>query len=646
MNIAITPLQKVFIIILLLSVSCKKKDLTLSSPNGRIMAAVEINDDGQISFRITSNDMDVLQSSRMGIVREDADFSANLSLEKVSKTKKVSDSYEMKHGKQRHYQYEANEKIYQFTNQNGESMEIIFRVSNQGVAYRYSFPEKSDDIKKITRELSAFSFPEGTATWIQPRAKAKSGWESSNPSYEENYQQNIKVTALESTETGWVFPALFKTGEQWLLISETAPDKNYCGTRLLKGDQANELVIGFPEEVEHSHGGQVNPESTLPWLTPWRIVAIGNLSEITASTLGTDLAAPALYDDIAYVIPGRSSWSWVMLKEDSIIYDVQKRFIDYSADMGWEYSLIDVNWDTQIGYDKIKELSEYAAEKNVGLLLWYNSAGDWNTTPYHPRDMLLTSESRQKEFSRLREMGIRGIKIDFFGGDGQSVMKYYQEIFEDAHQYQLMVNCHGSTLPRGWQRTYPNLVTMEAIKGFEFVTFEQSNADQQPITATIAPFSRNVFDPMDFTPMGFSEIPGINRLTSNAFELATAVIFLSGVQHYAETDRGMAAIPVYVKEMIKEIPVAWEESHLVDGFPGKLVVIARKKGDSWFVAGLNGENMAKDITFSLPFVETKKGSLITDGGDNRTFIQHEVLMDDTKQLNVQMIPYGGFVMKF
>ncbi|MGZ3881758.1 MAG: glycoside hydrolase family 97 catalytic domain-containing protein, partial [Flavisolibacter sp.] len=306
--------------------------------------------------------------------------------------------------------------------------------------------------------------------------------------------------------------------------------------------------------------------------------------------------------------------------------------------------LVDAAWDQKIGYDKIKELSRYAASKKVGLLLWYNSSGDWNTVKYTPKSKLLTHEDRLKEFGRLRDMGIKGVKIDFFGGDGQSVMKYYIDILKDAAQFQLMVNFHGATLPRGWQRTYPNLLTMEAIKGFEYITFSQHDADAEPNHAAMLPFTRNAFDPMDFTPMNLYKIETsrVTRRTSSAFELATSVIFLSGIQHFAESPGGMEHVPVYVQLFLKELPTRWDDVKFIEGYPGKYVVLARKAGNKWYLACINGENSERTVNLDLSSFSKQKGYLITDGNEQLTFTTSPVRANSLNSIKVQ--PNGGFVL--
>jgi hypothetical protein len=644
--------SKVFV--LLLSMSClspcsaKENEYSLSSPDKKITVYFWMSEDKTACYRVEFSDTAILQKSKLGIIREDADFSKDLSLESASGVEAIKTDYEMLQGKRHHYSYAGNKRVFHLKNASGKKMDVIFQVSNDGVAFRYYFPGKSETIKKIAEETTSFHFIPGTKTWIQPMTDAKTGWCQVTPCYEEHYQQGIEVEKLPLNKAGWVFPALFQFESYWMLITETAPDRNYCGCRLKRDSAGNEFFIGFPQKPEIYPGGPCDPESRLPWFTPWRIIAIGDsLKTIVESTLGTDLANPAKMEDISFVKPGRASWSWVLLKDGSVVYNVQKRFIDFASDMKWEYCLIDAYWDTQIGYDRIAELADYAAVKNVGLLLWYNSAGNWNTTPQTPKNKLLTHEDRVKEFARLKEMGIKGIKVDFFGGDGQSMMAYYQDIFEDAAQFGLVVNCHGATIPRGWQRTYPHLLTMEAIRGFEFVTFEQMNADLEAKHCCVLPFTRNVFDPMDFTPVCFSEIPRIKRVTTNGFELALSVIFFSGIQHYAETPEGMAGVPDYVKNFMREIPSYWDDTRFIDGFPGKLVVIARKSKDTWYLAGINGENIEKSINLELPFLENiKTGMLITDGVDNRSFNMQKITFTPGKLLGMKLKGNGGFVIKF
>ena len=620
----------------------------LTSPDGNINVKFDLSPEGNVTYRVTCRGQEVIQSSRLGIVREDADFASGLILDSVSAICPINYEYEMLQGKKQHYSYAGSERRFYLTNSTGLKMDIVFRISNDGIAFRYIFPEQSKDLKTINKEISEFHFAPQTRVFIQPMQAAKSGWCQVNPGYEEYYLQGVLLEELPYSVPGWVFPALFQNGDIWLLISETAPDRNYCGCRLQQDTTNNAFYVDFPQPTEVFPGRILKPTSSLPWSTSWRIIAIGKgLKNIVESTLGTDLSDPAKFSDISYVKPGRSSWSWVLLKDDSTVYDVQKRFIEYAAEMHWEYCLIDADWDRKIGYEKLGDLTTYAKSKNVGIIVWYNSSGDWNTTTYSPKSKLLTHADRLREFRRLKEMGISGVKVDFFGGDGQSVLVYYQDIIEDAAEFGLLVNCHGATLPRGWQRTYPNLLTMEAVRGYEYVTFEQDNADLEPNHACMLPFTRNVFDPMDFTPVCFSEVPGIRRVTTNGFELATSVIFWSGIQHFAVIPRGMAAVPDYVKTFMQKVPVVWDETRFIDGFPGKLVVLARRSGKTWYIAGINGENVEKILRLDLPFLnDNQTATIITDGDDNRSFSTRDITIVPGKKIELTIRGNGGFVIRF
>jgi len=613
----------------------------INSPDKSLKVTVVLTN-RQLFYAISRNGAEVLKNSSLGLVRSDKDFSKNLSILSVSKNTTVQDTYTLKNSKRLTNNYLANKKVIHLQNPSKKYLDVIFQVSNDGVAFRYYFPEHDTTIKELTEEKTSFNFFEGSKAWMQPMSVAKTGWESTNPSYEEYYQKEINVGTAAPTSAGWVYPALFNYKDTWLLVSETGLDSNYCATRLKQNAPNGNYEVGYPDQREAFTGQNVNPKSQLPWYTPWRIIAVGNLKTVTESTLGTDLAAPAksnINPDLFQL--GKASWSWIILKDNSINYEIQKKYIDFAADMKWEFCLVDADWDRKIGYDKIQELSNYAKSKNVGLLLWYNSAGDWNTVKYTPKNKLTNQESRQKEFAILQKIGIKGIKVDFFGGDGQSMIKYYLEIFEDAAKFGLSVNCHGATLPRGWQRTYPNLLTMESIKGMEFITFDQNNANEEPLHATTIPFTRNVFDPMDFTPMTLYKIPNIKRNTTSGFELALPVIFQSGIQHLAETPDGMAKVPAFVKTFLQEFPSGWTDTKLIDGYPGKFVVMARKSGNKWYIAGINGATYPKEINFDATKFGAKRARLITDGTEELSFTERD--LSPNANVKITMKPHGGFV---
>jgi alpha-glucosidase len=621
-------------------------EYNVSSPDKNI--TVTCNPQKAI-YRVSYKGESLFADSKLGVIREDEDFFKNLKVMKVSSPALVKDSYSMLTAKKKNITYVATEIVIETQSASGKKMNIIFRVSNDGVAFRYEFPETSSDKKKITSEETTFHFQEGTKAWLQPKAEAQSGWEHSNPSYEAHYMMDIDAGTPSPTKNGWVYPALFKYKDVWMLITEAALGKTYCGTDLQQNAPDREYKIGFPQAPEIFTGGALNPESSLPWKTPWRIIVLGDMKTIVESTLGTDLALPAIKMDNSFIKPGKASWSWILKKDDSTVFKVQKKYVDFAADMKWQCCLLDATWDKLMGYDSVRILSEYAQKKNVGLLLWYNSAGDWNTVKFTPKDKLLTHESRVKEFSRLHSMGIKGIKVDFFSGDGQSMINYYQDILEDAAANQILVNFHGATLPRGLHRTYPNLMTTEAVFGYEMITFGQNNADKAPEHSVMSALVRNAFDPMDFTPMNLYKIPRIKRVTTSAFELATSVIFLSGIQHYAESPDGMKHVPEYVKDFLRKLPNSWDGVKFIDGYPGKLYVVARKGGNRWYVSGINGENVEKSLTLDLSFLKNKKGQLIASGNatsDEPSFSTTVVTVPASGKININLKGNDGFVMVF
>ena len=628
--------------------SCANKvSESLTSPDKQLTVKVYVTERQTLAYSVMRGAQPIILPSSLGLQLTTADFTQGVSIDSRSAITPVTDNYEMRVGKKRAISYSANEQTFFITSAQKQKLALTFRVSDDGVAFRYAITDPVIATKQFVKEASSFTVAPSAKAWLQPMSVAQTGWSNTNPSYEEHYQIEVPVGTEPTLKQGWVFPALFNANDNWIVISETAMDGSWHGSHLQQGASANEYTLAPPQEAEvfisaTGAKGALLANSKGAMVSPWRIIAIGSLAQIMESTLGTDLAAPAIAMDQSFIKPGHSSWSWAILKDDFTTFDVQKKFIDYAADMHWDYTLIDADWDKKIGYEKLQELVKYAAQKNIGILVWYNSSGAWNQTPYSPKSQLITHEQRTAVFSRLKKIGVKGVKIDFFGGDGQSFMQYYLDILNDAAAHQLLVNFHGATLPRGWQRTYPNLMTMESIKGFEFTTFTQ--ADQDPVAAHVATalFARNIFDPMDFTPMAFGDIPNIKRVTENSFELAESVLMISGVQHFAEIPEGMATAPEYVKDLLRELPREWDDVKFIDGYPGKFAVVARKAGDAWYIAGINAEKSVKTITLDASFVGDKKGYLITSGSSPRSFDKKETSSKAPHTISLR--PSAGFVM--
>ena len=618
----------------------------VSSPNGRVAVTFTLSPEGEARYSVDLAGQPVLQPSRLGLVREDADFSRGLRLTGQTPIERVTDDYELLTSKRKVNHYVANRRVVHLQGRNGEPLNVIFQVSDDGVAFRYEFSRASSKVHRLQAEASSFKFLAGTHAWLQPMAVAKSGWKGVNPSYEEIYERDIEAGAPPPTGVGWIYPALFKSGDVWLLVSEGSLPRNYAGTRLRSTWRSSEYAVAFPDPLEGMRGGPVNPESTLPWITPWRFIVIGTLKTIVESTLGTDLAekpkagsAPTPANG-----PGKASWSWPLLGDDQTNYAVQKRFIDYAADMGWQL---------HAGRCALGHADRLRQTEGAGRLRAHEGCEDSRLVQLRGRlERFAADAARPHAHAREPRAGVRAAEGHGRRGPeggflrrrrADRVIAYYRDILDDAAPYGFLMNFHGATLPRGWQRTYPNLMTMEAVRGLEFVTFEQKNAEDEPTHAAMLPFTRNVFDPMDFTPMVLDRIQRIERRTTSAFELALSVLFTSGIQHYAEIPEGMAKAPDYVREFLRHVPSVWDDVRFIDGFPGKHVVIARRAGAQWYVAGINAE--PKDVTLDLDLSGLPgAGTLITDGdGGNLSFDSKPVQLTPEQRLPVRMKPRGGFV---
>lgn len=624
--------------------SCGSKSDKYKSPDGKVEVTIA-SDSAALKYSVSYDGKVVLEPSVLGLVRGDADFSA-LEITGVE-SKIVEDSYVTPAEKKLNNSYKANRVVFDVSNKEGNKMKIEFHIADNGVAFRYVFDETSTDDKTIEKELTSFKFPAEAKAWLHPHDDVKNCWAQTCPSYEDNYIVDVAVGTKAPKAAGWSFPALFQSNGTWVLVTEAGLEPPYCGTRLGQNSDGGEYFVEFPQRGETMEPTDpITPIAKLPLNSPWRVIMVGGLDNIIENTMVTDVSEPSRIADIDFVKPGIAAWSWGVEKDNSVNYDRQKQYIDYASSMTWEYVLIDVEWDKRIGYDRMQELIDYAKSKNVGLILWYNSSGDWNTTHYTPKSALLEKDARRKEFERISQMGVKGIKVDFWPGDGPSAIQYYYEMMQDAADYKLLVNFHGTTVPRGWSRTFPNLMTLESIKGFEFITFAQETADLAPEHCATAVFSRNVVGPMDFTPVCFGEIPNIQRRTSNGFEIALTVLFQSGIQHYVEVPESMVQQPDYVREYMKQVPRVWDDIKFIDGFPAKYAVFARKTGDRWYVAGINAEKEVKELDLDLSKLNIQKaGTMITDGDTNRTFSQKEVNIENGK-LKVQVQPNGGFVIVF
>ena len=626
--------MKFFIVMAMLLASsvASAENKQITSPDGKLVVTVA-DMDGRPSYSVSYDNVLFLKPSPLGMIANIGDFSSGMSLEKNVSTNKIDETYELASIKKSKVHYVANEAVFSFTQQGKTIYDVIFRISNNDVAFKYKMYPQGETLSCVVKqEATGFVFPDGTTTFLCPQSKPMGGFARTSPSYETSYTAD-DVAGKNGWGEGYTFPCLFRNGDNgWVLVSETGVNGGYCASRLL-GHKGGTYTIGFPQEGEANGNGTVSPGIALPGETPWRTITVGKtLAPIVETTVPFDVVKP-LYPAKGEYTYGRGSWSWIIGMDGSTNYKEQLRYIDFSAAMGYQSVLVDALWDKQIGRDKIEELAKYGKDKGVALYLWYNSNGYWNDAPQTPRGIMDNAIARRKEMKWMQSIGIRGIKVDFFGGDKQMTMQLYEDILSDANEYGLLVIFHGCTLPRGWERMYPNFASSEAVLASENLHFSQGSCDNEAFNATLHPFIRNTVGSMDFGGSALNKYynadnapRGSRRVTSDVYALATAVLFQSPVQHFALAPNNLTDAPAWAIDFMKEVPTTWDEVRFIDGYPGKYVILARRHGDKWYIAGVNAQKETLKLKVNLP--------MFSNGEKVRLFSDDKVLQGGVKQIGI------------
>jgi hypothetical protein len=638
----------------------RKNEMAVNSPDKKLSFSLCLSANGELSYSVKMvsgvvEKIKIVESSPLGILLSDQSFAYSLSFQSASPVEAVNEEYELISGKRLKNSAIANQCSFSFKNENGAEMAILVRMFDEGFAFRYIIPRDSNSSYTVKKELTCFHIPVNGKAWIEPYDTLQK-W---GPAHEVGYENAVLIGTRSPKSTGWAFPALFSYPDSWCLLSEADVDTTYCASHLEARCDSGHYKLAFPWAHELYGKGEVNPSGKGSVHTPWRVGIVGSsLKTIVESNVIAHLARPCQLKDVNWIKPGRSSWSWWGDVFSPTNVPLLKKYVDFSAQMGWEYTLIDANWH-YIPEKEFKELAAYAQSKNVGLLLWYNSAGPY-TQVYEvgPLDRVHTHELRVKEFTRLRELGIKGVKVDFFQSDKQVIMKYYEDLAKDAADFHLLFNAHSATIPRGWYRTYPNFLSMEAVKGAEQYP-QKDFTEKAAMWNTILPFTRNVVGPMDYTPVTFSDRGAANseepatankdsiyarHLTTNAHELALSVVFQCGIQHFADRATSYLSQPAEVIKFLKDIPVAWDDTYFIDGYPGEFILIARKRNNEIFLGGINGKDTPKVVEFNLGFLPDGEFTLnlITDGSDDRSFGFSGCHIGSKEKVKITMMPYGGF----
>lgn len=580
----------------------------LKSPDGRLAVSVSA-ENGIPTYSVTYDGVVFLEPSALGLKTNIGDFTRQMVLEERSSVSPIDESYQLATVKESHIRYQANAQTFTFF-QNGKKIyDVVFQVSDNDIAFKYRmYPQGATLCCVVEEEATGFVLPQGSTSFLCPQVEPMGGFARTYPSYETPYTVDEPV-GKNGWGQGYTFPCLFRNGDKgWVLISETGVSSDYCASRLL-GKEGGHYAIGYPDQREFNGNGTAAPGIALPGETPWRTITLGTtLAPIVETTVAFDVVKP-LYEPSQTYQYGAGTWSWIIGGDASMNYDEQKRYIDFSAAMGYQSVLVDALWDTQVGRDKIAELARYAAGKGVALYLWYNSNGYWNDAPQSPRGIMHNTISRRKEMKWMKSIGIRGIKVDFIGSDKQLGMKFYEDVLADANDYGLLVIFHGCTLPRGWERMYPNFVACEAVLASENMNFSQKSCDAEAFNACLHPFIRNTVGSMDFGGSTLNryynlknEPRGSHRVTSDVFALATAVLFQSPVQHFAMAPNNLTDAPQWAVEFMKQVPTTWDEVKFIDGYPGRYVILARRHADKWYVAAVNAQAETLKVKVKLPML--------------------------------------------
>lgn len=634
--------------IIAMGAAARAQDISVSSPDKNIQVKIALQA-GKPVYSVIFKGESFLEPSPLGLSTNVGDYSQQMTY--ISqKENRVEESYTLPNIKKSQVNYLANELVTTWQNPNKQAIEVTFRVSNNDVAFRYKVLRSGKAACVVVeKELSGFDFPQQTTTFLTPQATPMIGWERTKPSYEEEYTADAPLGAPSKYGVGFTFPALFRIGTRgWALISETGVNGSYCGAKLSEGTKEGIYSIAFPEPGENNGIGSVTPAMAFPAETPWRTITIGsNLKPIVETTVAFDLVKPLMAPSKEYTY-GRSVWSWIMWQDGSINYEDQIKYIDLAAAMGYEYSLVDNWWDTRIGRDKVEQLAAYAKSKNVSLMIWYNSNGFWNDAPQGPKQCMNTAIAREKEMAWLKKIGVKGIKVDFFAGDKQATMQLYEDILADANRYGLLVIFHGATMPRGWERMYPNYAGSEAVLASENLIFTQHANDNEAFNATLHPFIRNTTGSMEFGPVLLNKRHnrenngGTIRKTTDVFQLATAVLFQNPVQVFSLAPNNLQDAPALVIDFMKQVPTTWDETRFIDGYPGKYAVLARRHKDKWYLAAINAQPETLKLKVNLGMFGNNSLVKYSDDKDRKPVMENAAA-DKKGNIDIEVRSGGGVI---
>ena len=558
------------------------------SPNGKVEWR-EKADGYAVVYHDGNSECEVLDITDVGMLMKDGG-GKDLKLKTKTPVKAVKDTYTMIGGKRRECSNEANETTYLYIDNIGRQQSLTVRAYNDGVAFHYALDGLQHT--RPTEELTTYRIPEGTKRWMQK--------------WTEPYEEFFPLaTTGENENRRWGYPALIQPSDNvFALITEAGIERGNSASSLYNDRNKEQYRVVMDVNQQNATGR---------WTSPWRVIIVGKLEDVVTSTLVTDVSEPCRIEDTSWIKPGSVSWIYWAYNHGSNDYQIIRQYVDMAVDMHWPYVLIDAEWDEMKNGGSIEDAIRYALDRGIKPLLWYNSSTAWLKAwgAPGPHERLNAPELREREFAWLEKMGVAGVKIDFFAGDKQETMEYCIDLLECAARHHLLVNFHGATIPRGWQRTYPNLMSVEAVYGAEWYN---NNATLTPKAAAhnaTLPFTRNVIGPMDYTPCTFSDSQH-PHITTHAHELALSVLFESPLLHWADKPESYLAQPRDVRDFMSALPTTWDETRLLGGYPGEWVVMARRSGSTWYVTGINGKDTAQTLSFDTSILPKGRYTLFTD----------------------------------
>ena len=464
----------------LLSASCgSKKEQVAVSPDGKITVYAEAG-----KYFVKYLDNDALTIAKIG-------YDSLSAKTELKFAQAVTADYTMLMGKRSHYTNQANE----YTAALDKNTNLIFRVYNNGIAFRYQFHDVAEP-KAIPTELTSYEIKEGTRRWFMQWCESYEGFFTPDTTAKQKAVFSFSGTFVKDGWCcRWSYPALIQpASDVYVLLSESDVNADNSAS-CLWNDSGNIEIFN------------VRPDK--------------NETEITGSY-----------------------WAYNHGSND---YDIIKKYVDLAVSLKLPYMLIDAEWDEMKNGKTIEDAVKYAVDHNVKPLIWYSSSIGWIDGAPGPKFRLNKPEDREKEFAWLEKIGVAGVKIDFFSGDNQFNMNYCIDLLQSAAKHHLTVNFHGATLPRGWQRTYPNLLSTEAVYGAEWYNNGPTFTNKAAAHNATLPFTRNVVGSMDYTPYAFSDSQN-PHITSNAHELALTVLYESGLQHIADRPESLLAQPKEVRD--------------------------------------------------------------------------------------------------